>query len=110
MFGADLPPPAGRLLTDGESLAIGDLSLKVIHSPGHTPGSILALLAKDCFLAAIRFSKRMSGRTDLPGGSEKQLRCSLEKIKSLPPRTVILPGHGVKSSVLEIELRNNPYL
>jgi hydroxyacylglutathione hydrolase len=108
MFGADLPPPAGRLLADGETLAIGDLSLKVIHSPGHSPGSIL-LYGEGLLFSGDTLFKDDVGRTDLPGGSEAQLRCSLEKIKSLPPRTVLLPGHG-ESSVLEIELRNNPYL
>ena len=49
------------------------------------------------------------GRTDLPGGDEEALRRSLDRIRELPPNTLILPGHG-PGSVLEQELQNNPYL
>jgi len=108
MFGVGLPPAAGRLLADGESLAVDDLALRVIHSPGHTPGSIL-LHGDGLLFTGDTLFKDDVGRTDLPGGDEAELRRSLAKIKLLPPLTVILPGHG-PSSVLEQELRSNPYL
>jgi hydroxyacylglutathione hydrolase len=108
MFGVKLPPPAGRFLADGDTLAIGDQELKVIHSPGHTPGSIL-LYGEGLLFTGDTLFKEDVGRTDLPGGDEEKLRDSLVRIKGFPPRTVILPGHG-EPSVLEHELRHNPYL
>jgi len=108
MFGVELPPAAGRLLAAGETLDLDGLALRVIHSPGHTPGSIL-LYGEGLLFSGDTLFKEDVGRTDLPGGDEAALRRSLDGIKTLPPRTVILPGHG-PSSVLEHELRSNPYL
>ncbi|HEX7502426.1 MAG TPA: MBL fold metallo-hydrolase [Acidobacteriota bacterium] len=108
MFGVELPPAAGRLLAAGETLALDGLELRVIHSPGHTPGSIL-LYGEGLLFTGDTLFKEDVGRTDLPGGDEAALRRSLDGIKTLPPRTVILPGHG-PSSVLEHELQGNPYL
>jgi hydroxyacylglutathione hydrolase len=108
MYGIELPPPASRLLVDGEMVASGDLSLKVIHSPGHTPGSIL-LYGEGLLFTGDTLFKEDVGRTDLPGGSDRQLKGSLAKIKLFPAATIILPGHG-ESSVLEQELLSNPYL
>jgi hydroxyacylglutathione hydrolase len=108
LFAVDLPPAADRLLAAGETLALDGLELQVIHSPGHTPGSIL-LYGDGLLFTGDTLFKGDAGRTDLPGGDEDELCRSLEKFKSFPPRTVILPGHG-PSSVLEHELKNNPYL
>ncbi|HSQ35144.1 MAG TPA: MBL fold metallo-hydrolase [Candidatus Binatia bacterium] len=108
MFAVALPPPAGRLLTDGETVGSDELALTVIHSPGHTPGSIL-LHGGDLLFTGDTLFQGDVGRTDLPGGSERQLRASLERIRQFPPATVILPGHG-ESSTLELELVANPYL
>lgn len=107
MFGVE-PPAAGRLLTDGDLLAVGCLELKVVHSPGHSPGSILLHGAGLLFTGDTLFRGDV-GRTDLPGGSEDELRCSLDRIRQFPPATIILPGHG-PASVLEQELLDNPYL
>jgi hydroxyacylglutathione hydrolase len=108
MFGVELPPAAGRLLAAGDALALDGLELRVIHSPGHTPGSIL-LYGDGLLFTGDTLFREDVGRTDLPGGDEAALRRSLDAIKTLPPRTVILPGHG-PSSVLEHELQSNPYL
>lgn len=108
MFGVELPPQAGRLLAAGETLPLDGLELRVIHSPGHTPGSIL-LYGEGLLFSGDTLFKEDVGRTDLPGGDEAALRRSLDAIKTLPPRTIILSGHG-PSSVLEHELRSNPYL
>ena len=107
MFGVE-PPAAGRLLVDGDLLHAGNLELKVIHSPGHSPGSILLHGAGLLFTGDTLFRGDV-GRTDLPGGSEEELRRSLDRIREFPPATVILPGHG-PASVLEQELLDNPYL
>ena len=107
MFGVK-PPAADRLLADGDRLAAGSQELEVVHSPGHSPGSILLHGAGLLFTGDTLFRGDV-GRTDLPGGSEDELRRSLERIREFPPATVILPGHG-PASILEQELLDNPYL
>jgi glyoxylase-like metal-dependent hydrolase (beta-lactamase superfamily II) len=107
MFGVE-PPLASRLLHDGDRLGAGSLELAVVHSPGHSPGSILLHGAGLLFTGDTLFRGDV-GRTDLPGGSEEELRRSLDRIRQFPPATVILPGHG-PASVLEQELLDNPYL
>lgn len=108
MFGVELPPAAARLLADGDALVLDGQELRVIHSPGHTPGSIL-LYGEGLLFTGDTLFREDVGRTDLPGGDEAALRRSLDGIRTLPPRTLILPGHG-PSSVLEHELQSNPYL
>ncbi len=84
-----------RLLFDGDKLAVGDYKLKVMHTPGHSPGSI-CLYQEDeglLFSGDLIFENGV-GRTDLPGGDLKQLRKSLRKISALPSSTRVLPGHG----------------
>jgi glyoxylase-like metal-dependent hydrolase (beta-lactamase superfamily II) len=108
MFAISLPPPAQRLLSDGETIGSDDLSLTVIHSPGHTPGSIL-LRSDDLLFTGDTLFQGDVGRTDLPGGDAEQLQCSLAKIRGFPASTMILPGHG-ETSTLEQELKTNPYL
>ena len=107
MFGVE-PPAVGRLLHDGDRLGAGSLELEVVHSPGHSPGSILLHGAGLLFTGDTLFRGDV-GRTDLPGGSEEELRRSLDRIRQFPPATVILPGHG-PASVLKQELLDNPYL
>ncbi|TFG80116.1 MAG: MBL fold metallo-hydrolase [Chrysiogenales bacterium] len=108
MFGLELPPAASRLLIDGETIGTADLKLEVIHSPGHSPGSIL-LYGEGLLFTGDTLFKDDVGRTDLPGGDELQLRGSLDKIRKFAAATVILPGHGA-ASILEQELKSNPYL
>jgi len=99
---------------DGDQLNLADISLKVIHTPGHTPGG-------SCFFmdqteeAPVLFSGDTLfcgsvGRTDLPGGDFKNLEKSLKKLKTIiPPETIILPGHGSQTTMKE-ELETNPFL
>ena len=108
MFSMTLPPAAERLLADGEIIGSDDLALTVIHSPGHTPGSILLQSGNLLFTGDTLFQGDV-GRTDLPGGDAEQLKRSLAKIRKFPAVTVILPGHG-EPSTLEQELKTNPYL
>jgi len=108
MFAMALPPAAERLLKDGETIGSGDLALTVVHSPGHTPGSILLHSGNLLFTGDTLFRGDI-GRTDLPGGDDGHMRSSLNRIRTFPPATVILPGHG-ESSTLQQELVSNPYL
>lgn len=108
MFAVELPPPAGRLLVDGDLLSLDGLELRVIHTPGHSRGSI-SLYGGSLLFSGDTLFKGDVGRTDLPGGDEEEMRRSLDKISKLPPNTVILPGHG-EGSILELELKENPCL
>jgi hydroxyacylglutathione hydrolase len=98
-------PPFQRMLRDGEDLVEG---VRVLHTPGHSPGSVVlvmdgALLAGDLLFAG------SIGRTDLPGGSDEEMDCSLRKILALSGDYTVYPGHG-EFTTLERERRQNPFL
>ena len=83
-----------KFLKDGDKIKIGETILKVIYTPGHTRGSI-CLSDKDFVFTGDTLFKDGQGRTDLPGGSEKDLKKSLEKLKKiLKPGITVYPGHG----------------
>jgi glyoxylase-like metal-dependent hydrolase (beta-lactamase superfamily II) len=105
------PPPVDRYWQDGEEYAVGNLSFKIIHCPGHTPGHVVlfeaterAVFVGDCLFAG------SIGRTDLPGGSSDQLMDSLlNKIVPLGDDVVVYSGHGPETTIGE-ERRTNPFL
>lgn len=85
---------ADRLLKDGDEIKIGDSVLKVLHTPGHTQGSI-CLLGENFIFTGDTLFKDGHGRTDLSGGSQKDMEESLEKLsKLLKPGMIVYPGHG----------------
>jgi glyoxylase-like metal-dependent hydrolase (beta-lactamase superfamily II) len=85
---------ADKFLKEGDKIKIGDSTLKVLHTPGHTKGSI-CLLAKNFIFTGDTLFKDGYGRTDLPGGCQKDLEKSLEKLKKiLKPGMIVYPGHG----------------
>ena len=87
--------PIDKFLEEGEEIKIGEVSLKVIHTPGHTKDSISLLGEKFIFTGDTLFEDG-TGRTDLPGGSQKEMENSLKKLeKILKPGTKIFPGHGL---------------
>lgn len=98
-------------ITDGTFLDLAGLSLTILHTPGHTAGSVCyyakeqnTLLSGDALFAG------SIGRTDFPGGDAQALFASLKKLEArVLPDTVIYPGHG-ESTTLAQELRYNPYL
>jgi hydroxyacylglutathione hydrolase len=100
--------PANILLEDEELLKFGKVTLKVMHTPGHTPGSISLVGEKLVFTGDTLFAGGI-GRTDLPGGSDHDMRLSLEKLLRLPEHYVVYPGHGVASMIGE-EKGINPFL
>lgn len=108
-LGAKDSPPADHLMSDAEEIKIGNSVLRVLHTPGHSPGSV-SLLGDGFLLSGDTLFFEGVGRTDLPGGSQKQLEQSLrEKVMTLPDETVILPGHGPLTSVGQ-ERVNNPFI
>lgn len=93
------PPPPDRLLKDGDSLDIGDLHLKVLHTPGHTSGGICLEGEGVVFSGDTLFNFGI-GRTDLPGGSYRQLIESIHtKLMVLPDDTIVYPGHGPETTI-----------
>ncbi|MCX8153643.1 MAG: MBL fold metallo-hydrolase [Candidatus Bathyarchaeota archaeon] len=100
--------PANILLEEGVLLKIGRITLKVMHTPGHTPGSI-SLLGENLVFTGDTLFAGSIGRTDFPGGSEKDMRCSLKKLASLPEQCAVYPGHGATTTIGE-EKRFNPFL
>jgi len=114
LFGLDMsssPVQVEIHLADGDTILIGDEPLKVIHVPGHSPGSIVLYAPQSHFLIAgdVIF-KNSIGRTDLAGGNHTDLLNNINrKVLSLPPDTVIYPGHGPSTTVGD-EITYNPYL
>jgi glyoxylase-like metal-dependent hydrolase (beta-lactamase superfamily II) len=114
MFGIPVSsPPADREVGDGQAVEFGDVVLRVVETPGHTPGHV-CFLARDedppqLFCGDLVFRGGV-GRTDFPGGSTQRLRESIrEKVLSLPDETVLWPGHGERTTVGR-ERRSNPFL
>ena len=92
-------PPASRLLEDGETIEVGELILEVIHTPGHTPGSICLKCDEMIFTGDTLFAEGY-GRTDLPGGVEYKLIKSIrERLFTLPDETKVYPGHGPATTI-----------
>jgi len=100
--------PANILLEDEDLIKFGKVTLKVMHTPGHTPGSISLVGEKIVFTGDTLFAGGI-GRTDFPGGSDRDMRLSLGKLLRLPDNYVVYPGHGV-TSVMGEEKRVNPFL
>ncbi len=102
-------PPASRVLEDGEKLYVGDLLLEVIHTPGHTPGSVSIRCEDMVFTGDALFNEGM-GRTDFPYSSEEDLLESIrEKLLVLPDSTKVYPGHGAATTI-GYEKDHNPFL
>ena len=101
-------PPANILLEDGTVLKFGQITLKVMHTPGHTLGGISLVGEKLVFTGDTLFAGGI-GRTDFAGGSDRDMKLSLEKLLCLPDDYVVYPGHGAISSIGE-EKRVNPFL
>lgn len=105
------PPRIDRPLSDGETLLIGDLRLEVLHTPGHTPGSICLLERSDgALFSGDTLMAGWVGRTDRPGGDQAAIRASLwDRLLTLPDETQVFAGH-LESTTIGAERRDNPYL
>ena len=111
MLGGKRSPRPDILLKDNDVITVGSTVLTVIHTPGHTPGGICLLAENNIFTGDTLFVGAV-GRTDLPGGSYKQLsRAIREKIYTLPDETIVWPGHdyGIsRVSSVAREKKDNP--
>lgn len=101
-------PPADAVLHGGDAIKIGEITLKVMHTPGHSPGSICLLGEKEVFTGDTLFAGSI-GRVDLPQSSETDMKQSLIRLASLPDHFKVYPGHG-PTTTIEEERQNNPFL
>lgn len=111
-LGLPAPDPADLLFKDGDMIRVGNLSVEVIHTPGHTPGSCCYLVEGNLFTGDTLFVGSV-GRTDLTGGNLNTLLDSLKKLILLPPDTIIWPGHDygeTPASTIANEMNENPYI
>jgi hydroxyacylglutathione hydrolase len=110
-FGLDYPPAPGidRYLEDGQELEVGNLRLKVHHTPGHSPGGVCLEVDGHLFCGDLIFAGSV-GRTDLPGGSYETLIKSIrEKVLPLGDDMILHPGHGPDTTIAK-ERQFNPFL
>jgi hydroxyacylglutathione hydrolase len=111
MFGlsAENSPPADLLLNQGDRLSFGDITLEVIHTPGHSRGGICLYTPGHLFAGDTLFRSSI-GRTDLPGGNFDTLISSIKtKLFGLPDDTIVYTGHGPETTIGD-EKRMNPFL
>ena len=100
-----------KKLKDNDAISIGSTKIRIIHTPGHTPGSI-CLIAENKLLTGDTLFVGAIGRTDLPGGDALKLFESLQKLKELDDKTEVYTGHDygeTKYSTIGNEKKNNPY-
>ena len=113
MFGIPVEeaPKVDEEVDEGDSFTFGALKFEVLHTPGHSPGSVVYLFSEDepLLVAGDLLFAGSIGRMDLPGGSEEQMTKSLERMKQLPDALVVIPGHGPQTTIGR-EKAVNPYL
>lgn len=103
------PPKPDRLLKDGDTIEVDDLSFTVLYTPGHSPGGI-SLYGHGMVFSGDALFNYGIGRTDFPGCSYEQLMDSIQnKLMTLPDETIVYPGHGPSTTIGE-ERRGNPFL
>ncbi|MBW6514016.1 MAG: MBL fold metallo-hydrolase [Candidatus Syntrophosphaera sp.] len=101
--------PADVLAEEGMDLSLGKHLIRIIHTPGHTPGCI-CLLADKFLISGDTLFELSIGRTDFPSGSHAQIIDSIKtKLFALPDDTIVFPGHGPRTSI-GLEKKNNPFV
>lgn len=112
-LGLPPPGPVDLRVGDGDVIEAGRLKIEVLHTPGHTPGSVCFYVDGNLFTGDTLFVGAV-GRTDLAGGSLDTLLASIEKkLLGLPPETIVWPGHDygeTPTSTLEREMEENPFI
>ncbi len=93
---------------DGDELTLDSVTFRVLHTPGHTEGSV-CLLAGEVMLSGDTLFAGSCGRTDFPGGSWEKMMASMQRLASLKQNYKVLPGHG-EATRLDDEREHNPYM
>jgi glyoxylase-like metal-dependent hydrolase (beta-lactamase superfamily II) len=105
--------PVDRFVEHGDQIALGTLAIDVIHTPGHTPGSLCFAVCdgeRTVVFAGDTLFRRSVGRTDLPGGDPRALLRSIrERLYTRPLNAIVVPGHG-PSTTLGEEAKANPFV
>ncbi len=105
--------PVERYVEHGDEITFGKSKAQVIHTPGHTPGSVCFQVeheGKSMVFAGDTLFRRSIGRTDLPGGDARQIADSIrDRLYSLRPDTLVIPGHG-ENTTIEEESAKNPFV
>lgn len=103
-------PSVEKYLREGDIITFGNHEIKVLETPGHTPGSVFFHIKdENVAFSGDTLFRGSIGRTDLEGGSMLNMIQSLRMVSQLPDKTIILPGHGEQTTIAE-ELANNPYM
>jgi hydroxyacylglutathione hydrolase len=98
------------LLKEGDRITFGTLTLEVLHTPGHSPGSVCLVSRPHCVFSGDTLFQRGIGRTDLPGGNYRQIEQSIrKKLYTLEDDLIVFPGHGESTTIAE-EKHENPFI
>jgi glyoxylase-like metal-dependent hydrolase (beta-lactamase superfamily II) len=104
------PGRASGYVHDGQILSVGNLTCRVIHTPGHSPGHVMYYFESEkTLIGGDLIICKAVGRYDLPDSDWQDLKTSVRKVMQLPPETTLLPGHG-ETSTLKDEWETNPYV
>jgi hydroxyacylglutathione hydrolase len=113
IFGLEMDeaPEPSAFITDGQEIRFNDIAFKALHVPGHSPGSMAFYSnAENVVFTGDALFAGSIGRTDLPGGKHETLLTSIrQKLLTLPPDTIVYPGHGDDTTIGN-EIRFNPWL
>jgi len=105
-FNVPPPPKVDQFLADGQLITLGQDTLKVLHTPGHSPGSI-SLAGRGCVFTGDALFNQSIGRTDLPGGNlDTLIRSITDRLFSLDDDTIVYPGHGPETSIGDEKMAN----
>jgi glyoxylase-like metal-dependent hydrolase (beta-lactamase superfamily II) len=106
----EMPPEPAKFISEGQKVNFGNTEMITIHVPGHSPGSLAFYSEKNgCVFTGDALFRRSIGRADLEGGDSETLMASIkEKLFSLPPETIVYPGHG-GSTDIGTEMKHNPF-
>ena len=105
-FSVPPPPKVDQFITDGQSITLGREKVKVLHTPGHSPGSI-SLVSQGFVCTGDALFNQSIGRTDLPGGDlDTLIRSITHRLFSLDDDTIVYPGHGPETSIGDEKIAN----
>lgn len=105
------PPPGDMAMEDGDEVAVGQLTVRWLHTPGHSPGSS-CLRVGDALIAGDTLFVNSIGRSDFPGSDPAEMFASIQRLKSLPDHLTVYPGHDygpAPTTTIGDQKRDNPY-